>query len=92
MEPLLYLKLENSTIFWFRRDLRLDDNHGLYRALKESHSVVPIFIYDIDITDKIKENDHRLKHIFNSVEKLNLDLKKINKKIFTFKGLSLIHI
>ena len=83
VEPLLYLKLENSTIFWFRRDLRLDDNHGLYRALKESSSVVPIFIYDSDITDKIIDNDHRLKHIFNSVEKLNLDLKKLNKKIFT---------
>ena len=86
MEPLLYHKLENSIIFWFRRDLRLDDNHGLYRALKESSSVVPIFIYDSDITDKIIDNDHRLKHIFNSVEKLNLDLKKLNKKIFTFKG------
>ena len=86
MEPLLYPKLENSIIFWFRRDLRLDDNHGLYRALKESSSVVPIFIYDSDITDKIIDNDHRLKHIFNSVEKLNLDLKKLNKKIFTFKG------
>ena len=86
MEPLLYPKLENSIIFWFRRDLRLDDNHGLFRALKESSSVVPIFIYDSDITDKIIDSDHRLKHIFNSVEKLNLDLKKLNKKIFTFKG------
>jgi deoxyribodipyrimidine photo-lyase len=86
VEPLLYPKLENSIIFWFRRDLRLDDNHGLYRALKESRYVVPIFIYDSDITDKIIDNDHRLKHIFNSVEKLNLDLKKLNKKIFTFKG------
>ena len=86
MEPLLYPKLENSIIFWFRRDLRLDDNHGLYRALKESRCVVPIFIYDSDITDNIIDNDHRLKHIFNSVEKLNLDLKKLNKKIFTFKG------
>ena len=47
-EPLLYLKLKNLTIFWFRRDLRLDDNHGLYRALKESRYVVPIFIYDSD--------------------------------------------
>ena len=78
--------MENSIIFWFRRDLRLDDNYGLYRALKESKSVVPIFIYDTDITDKINDSDHRLKHIFNSIEKLNLDLKKLNKKVFTFKG------
>lgn len=85
-EPPPYLKLENSVIFWFRRDLRIDDNHALYEALNESNSVIPIFIYDSDIVDKIKTNDHRLKHIFLSIEKLNLKLKKINKKIFTFKG------
>ena len=85
-EPPPYLKLENSVIFWFRRDLRIDDNHALYEALNESNSVIPIFIYDSDIVDKIKTNDHRLKHIFLSIEKLNLELKKINKKIFTYKG------
>ena len=85
-EPLPYLKLENSVIFWFRRDLRLDDNHALYKALNESNSVIPIFIYDSDIVDKIKTDDHRLKHIFLSIKKMNLELKKINKKIFTFKG------
>ena len=85
-EPLPYLKLENSVIFWFRRDLRLDDNHALYKALNESYSVIPIFIYDSDIVDKIKTDDHRLKHIFLSIKKMNLELKKINKKIFTFKG------
>ena len=56
-EPLPYLKLENSVIFWFRRDLRLDDNHALYKALNESSSVIPIFIYDSDIVDKININD-----------------------------------
>ena len=43
-EPLPYLKLENSVIFWFRRDLRLDDNHALYKALDESNSVIPISV------------------------------------------------
>ena len=31
-------------IFWFRRDLRLKDNAGLYRALKKGEPVLPIFI------------------------------------------------
>ena len=34
------------TLFWFRRDLRLNDNHGFYNALMSSESVLPIFIYD----------------------------------------------
>ena len=34
------------SIFWFRRDLRLYDNHGLYEALKQDKAVLPIFIFD----------------------------------------------
>ena len=39
-------------LFWFRRDLRFEDNHALYRALKSGSDVMPIFIYDIDIINK----------------------------------------
>ena len=34
------------SIFWFRRDLRLNDNHGLFEALNSSNHVLPIFIFD----------------------------------------------
>ena len=37
------------SIFWFRRDLRLYDNHGLYEALKQDKAVLPIFIFDSSI-------------------------------------------
>ncbi len=33
------------TIFWFRRDLRINDNHGFYEALKSSENVLPLFIF-----------------------------------------------
>ena len=46
-------------IFWFRRDLRIDDNHALFRALKSGFDVLPIFIFDTDITNKLNKNDHR---------------------------------
>lgn len=38
--------MANISVFWFRRDLRLDDNAGLYDALKSKDSVLPIFIFD----------------------------------------------
>ena len=38
--------MKTLSIFWFRRDLRLDDNKGLYFALKENKKVLPIFIFD----------------------------------------------
>jgi deoxyribodipyrimidine photo-lyase len=37
--------METVNIFWFRRDLRLADNAGLYHALKSSRPVVPVFIF-----------------------------------------------
>ena len=40
-------------IFWFRRDLRLEDNAGLYHALKEDKPVVPVFIFDRNILDEL---------------------------------------
>ena len=73
-------------LFWFRRDLRFEDNHALYRALKSGSDVMPIFIYDIDITNKLNKNDHRLKYISETIEKLNRKLEAKKKKIYTFSG------
>lgn len=46
---------EEIAIFWFRRDLRLDDNAGLFRALKSGLKVLPLFIFDKNILDKLEE-------------------------------------
>ena len=73
-------------IFWFRRDLRLEDNHALFRALKSGFDVMPIFIYDSDIIDKLNQNDHRLKYISENIEKLNMKLARKKKKIYTYSG------
>ena len=73
-------------IFWFRRDLRLDDNHGLFKALKSGYDVLPIFIFDSNITNKLNQNDHRLNYINNVLDDLNKRLSENKKKIYTYKG------
>jgi deoxyribodipyrimidine photo-lyase len=56
------------TIFWFRRDLRLTDNHGLYRALDVSKNVLPIFIFDIEILSQLEnKEDKRIDFIFQTL-------------------------
>lgn len=50
---------EPSSLFWFRRDLRLEDNHGLYRALTAGARVRAIFIFDPDILGKLEDRDDR---------------------------------
>jgi len=64
-------------IFWFRRDLRLDDNKGFYEALKGNLPVLPIFIFDKDILKKLPEEDARVSFIFNMLQDIRLEL--INK-------------
>lgn len=55
--------LEKVVVFWFRRDLRLEDNVGLYHALKNDIPVLPIFIFDTEILDKLPKDDARVSFI-----------------------------
>lgn len=75
------------TIFWFRRDLRLTDNHGLYRALDISKNVLPIFIFDIEILSQLEnKEDKRVDFIFQTLSTINQYLEKKGKSIKIFHG------
>lgn len=62
-------------IFWFRRDLRLDDNHGLFKALESGRKVLPIFIFDSEILAKLQKNDARVTFIHDTLQRINSELK-----------------
>lgn len=68
---------QRINIFWFRRDLRLDDNHGLFKALTSSNKVLPIFIFDTNILKQFPDTkDKRVSFIFQSLENINGKLYK----------------
>lgn len=61
------------SVFWFRRDLRIDDNAGLYHALKSEYPVLPLFIFDSNILDDLEdEEDARVQFIYQEV----MDIKR----------------
>lgn len=63
---------ESIHIFWFRRDLRLEDNAGLFHALNSEEKVLPIFIFDKNILEKLEDkSDRRLDFIHQNLEILN---------------------
>ena len=76
----------NLSVFWFRRDLRLHDNHGFFQALDKSKSVLPIFIFDTNILDELNENDRRVSLLFDRLKELNVELAKQGKKIHIYYG------
>ena len=73
-------------MFWFRRDLRLDDNVGLYHAIKNETKVLPIFIFDSDILDRLPKEDSRVCFLHQRIEELNQQLAESNKKIHVYHG------
>lgn len=74
------------TIFWFRRDLRLEDNTALFHALNENNEVLPIFIFDTSILKHLEREDARVSFIHQELSKINVKLNTIGKNLAIFHG------
>jgi deoxyribodipyrimidine photo-lyase len=69
-------------IFWFRRDLRLEDNAGLYSALTGGNPVLPVFIFDENILQKLEDHaDARITFLYDKVKRLKDQLEKIGSSL-----------
>ncbi|MFM2367825.1 MAG: hypothetical protein RL619_121 [Bacteroidota bacterium] len=77
---------QEITLFWFRRDLRLEDNVGLFHALKSKYPVIPLFIFDDSILDSLPKNDARVGFIHESLSKINKQLQEIGSSLLVKKG------
>ena len=76
---------ETINIFWFRRDLRLGDNAGLYHALKAGKPVLPVFIFDKHILDKLDNKaDRRVEFIHTSLEAIQEKLLALGSSLSVF--------
>jgi deoxyribodipyrimidine photo-lyase len=73
-------------IFWFRRDLRLEDNKALFEALTSDKEVLLIFIFDENILNQLPKDDARVTFIHQLLEKINSKLQEIGKSIAVFHG------
>ncbi|MHA4847198.1 cryptochrome/photolyase family protein [Flavitalea antarctica] len=74
-------------LFWFRRDLRLHDNAGLYHALKSGNPVVPVFIFDRKILDLLEEKkDPRVTFIYEALHEMQAALVKSGSTMDVFYG------
>lgn len=74
------------TFFWFRRDLRLEDNVGLYQALQSGYPVLPLFIFDDAILEHLPKDDARVTFIYESLSKINEKLAEFGSSLLVKKG------
>ena len=78
---------DKISVFWFRRDLRLEDNIGLFQALASDYPVLPIFIFDITLLETLEDKtDRRVDYIHQALSEINRTLKAYDSKLTTFYG------
>ncbi|HET8803403.1 MAG TPA: deoxyribodipyrimidine photo-lyase, partial [Aequorivita sp.] len=77
---------EKVNIFWFRRDLRLDDNVGFYKALHGKFPVLPLFIFDTEILNELPKDDARITFIFETLQKMRYELQEHGSSIAMYHG------
>ncbi len=74
-------------VFWFRRDLRLEDNTGLFHALRSGWPVLPVFILDSEILDKLEDrSDRRITFITNALKGLNRKIAAFGSSLRVYHG------
>jgi len=78
--------MNSISIFWFRRDLRLDDNAGLYAALTAGHPVLPIFIFDSNIIQELPKEDRRITFIYQRLGLLKKNLQEMGSDLLVVHG------
>jgi len=80
MEP------KKTTLFWHRRDLRITDNAGLYKALKNGVPVQPVFIFDSTILDHLPKNDQRVLFIHRELAALKKHYQELGSDLLIVVG------
>jgi len=73
-------------VFWFRRDLRLDDNTALSEALSAGLPVLPVFVLDQNITGELPRDDSRVTFIYKTLSEIDLSLKSYGSSILLLAG------
>jgi deoxyribodipyrimidine photo-lyase len=73
-------------LFWHRRDLRIEDNAGLFKALKENDQVQPIFIFDSSILTELPRNDQRVRFIHQEIQRLKKEYQELNSDLKVYFG------
>ncbi len=74
---------QEAVVFWMRRDLRLNDSAGLSHALRSGLPVLPVFIFDMTILDRLENKcDRRVDFIHQVLTNLQEELVKMGSSLY----------
>lgn len=78
--------MKPRALFWFRRDLRLNDNPGLARAVREYDEVIPCFIFDPELLKSPDIGARRVAFLLASLESLSKNLEHVGSYLIVRQG------
>jgi len=78
--------IHGRTIFWFKRDLRTDDNTGLINAVRDSGEVIPLYVLEDSILSKYTGESKRLGFFSDALSNLETELKKLGSYLLVLRG------
>jgi deoxyribodipyrimidine photo-lyase len=86
-----------KSIFWFRNDLRLEDNEALIKAISLSESILPVYILENNSLQNVapgfqRVGEKRFRFLAESLEALHQDLQKLGSQLLVFEGISTVKI
>ncbi len=78
--------IHGRTIFWFKRDLRTDDNTGLINAVRDSGEVIPLYVLEDSILSKYAGESKRLGFFSDALSNLETELRKLGSYLLVLRG------
>jgi deoxyribodipyrimidine photo-lyase len=77
----------NCALMWMRRDLRVEDNHALLRALTHAKRVVCVFVFDTEILGALQDKAHRrVEFIHDSLAEIQRILRRHGSALAVLHG------
>jgi deoxyribodipyrimidine photo-lyase len=78
--------MSNTVLFWHRRDLRINDNAGLFKALTSGFNVQPVFIFDKQILSNLAKDDQRVAFIYQEIRRLKQQYQSLGTDLLVLYG------
>jgi deoxyribodipyrimidine photo-lyase len=78
--------MSNTVLFWHRRDLRINDNAGLFKALTSGFKVQPVFIFDKQILYNLAKDDQRVAFIYQEIRRLKQQYQSLGTELLVLYG------
>ena len=83
---------KKTALVWFKTNLRLRDNECLFAAMAENDQVIPFYCFDDQLLKTTrfgfkKAGNFRLKFLKESLQQLDVDLRKAGSGLVLLKGI-----